>query len=64
MNRVYYTPHEFAKMFKVDYLTVRRWLLEGKVKGFKIGRMWRIAEEEIENFERRSKERTNKLLRP
>lgn len=37
-----YTIAQVADMFQVDPRTVRRWIAEGKLDAFRIGRMIRI----------------------
>jgi len=45
-----YTPEEVAEILKVNADTIRRYLREEKIKGFKIGNSWRVRAEELENF--------------
>lgn len=47
------TPEDVAKSFAVKPETVREWLRTGKLKGVKVGRLWRIRESELEAFLRR-----------
>jgi len=44
------TPEEVAAHTNVSTVTVGRWLREGKLKGLKAGRQWRIREEDLEKF--------------
>jgi excisionase family DNA binding protein len=37
-----YTPEEIAEKLKVSEQTIRRYLREGKMEGFKIGNNWRV----------------------
>lgn len=46
----YYTIEEVAKMLKVVYLTVYRWIKSEKLKAFKIGKQYRIKEKDLNNF--------------
>jgi DNA binding domain, excisionase family len=41
------TLAQLAKFLQVSELTVRRALYSGQLKGFKIGRDWRIEKEEV-----------------
>jgi excisionase family DNA binding protein len=41
------TVEEFAEYFRTTTTTVYRWLKEGKIKGFKIGKEWRLDEDAI-----------------
>jgi excisionase family DNA binding protein len=38
------TPEETAERLKVSAKTIRDWLRQGRLKGIKIGRQWRIEE--------------------
>ncbi|MCX5888201.1 MAG: helix-turn-helix domain-containing protein [Deltaproteobacteria bacterium] len=44
------TPEDAAKALVVKPETVREWLRTGKLKGVKMGRLWRIREKDLENF--------------
>ena len=44
------TPKEIAKELKVKEQTVMKWLREGTLKGVKLGKLWRIKEEELQKF--------------
>ncbi|MDZ4131564.1 MAG: helix-turn-helix domain-containing protein [Dethiobacteria bacterium] len=46
----YLTVEEAAAILKVRENTVRDWLKSGKLKGHKIGRIWRLTEEAISEF--------------
>lgn len=43
----YYTPEEAANKLKLARRTVYRWLREGRIKGRKMGQLWRIPESEL-----------------
>jgi len=45
-----YTPEEVAKKLKVSEQTIRRYLREEKIEGFKIGNNWRIKEQSFLKF--------------
>jgi excisionase family DNA binding protein len=47
----YLTPEEVAGILKVHYNTVYTWLATGKIKGIKIGGVWRIRKEDLPNAE-------------
>ena len=49
MNNIY-TPEEIAEILKVEPDTIRRYLRDGKLKGFKVGNHWRIKEEDLQEF--------------
>ncbi len=46
MNKLM-TVEEFAEYFRTTTTTVYRWLKQGKIKGIKIGKEWRLDEEAI-----------------
>lgn len=45
-----YTPEQVAEMLSVGVFTVREWLRNGKLKGSKIGSLWRITRSDIEEM--------------
>ena len=45
-----YTPAEVADILSITEYTVIKWLREGKLKGIKIGRLWRITEDGLNKF--------------
>ncbi|MEM4625767.1 MAG: helix-turn-helix domain-containing protein [Candidatus Pacearchaeota archaeon] len=45
-----YTPEEVAEILKVSVITVKKWLRSGELKGIKVGKFWRIREEDLEEF--------------
>ncbi len=44
------TVSEVAQILKLSDLTIRRYLKENKLNGFKVGREWRIVKGELDNF--------------
>lgn len=46
----YYTIEEVAKMLKVAYLTVYRWIQSGKLVAFKAGKQYRVKKEDLNSF--------------
>ena len=51
----YYTIEEVAKMLKVVYLTVYRWIQDGKLRAYKAGRQYRIEKSDLDNFLEKAK---------
>jgi len=49
-NEQYYTIEELAKMLKVAYLTVYRWIQDGKLKAYKAGKQYRVKKEDLNRF--------------
>ena len=46
----YYTIEETAKMLKVVYLTVYRWIQSGKLRALKAGKQYRITKTDLDQF--------------
>lgn len=46
------TIEQVAKALQLHNMTIFRYLKCGKIKGIKIGRDWRISEEELERIKR------------
>ncbi len=44
------TPEEAAARLKISRLTIGDWLRSGKLKGVKVGRLWRVREIDLEAF--------------
>ena len=49
-EELYYSIREVAKMLKVTYLTVYRWIQAGKLIALKAGKQYRIDRKNIDNF--------------
>ena len=50
MSEKLYTVEQVAEQLQVDPESVRIWLRSGKLKGVKVGRLWRIREDDLEEF--------------
>jgi putative molybdopterin biosynthesis protein len=48
-----YTPEEVAERLNVSVATVHDLLRDGRLRGFKLTRQWRIERAEVEEFIRR-----------
>ena len=46
----YFTPEEVAEKLKVSLRTIKEHLLRGRLKGVKVGRLWRIRASDLEAF--------------
>ncbi len=44
------TPEQTAEKLQVSLATVKRWLTAGILPGYKVGRQWRISEEQLQAF--------------
>ncbi|MHB0978876.1 MAG: helix-turn-helix domain-containing protein [Thermoleophilia bacterium] len=49
LERVY-TVNQVAEMLQTAPLTIRRYLKAGKIRGFKVGKDWRITESDLQAF--------------
>lgn len=47
---VTYSTEQVASLFKCDEHTVRRWVDEGKIRAYKVGRRWIYKEEDVLEF--------------
>ena len=53
----YYTIDEMAKILKVAYLTVYRWIQDGKLVAYKAGKQYRIKESDFNKFIERKRKK-------
>jgi excisionase family DNA binding protein len=44
------TPSNVAKRLQMNERTVTQWLRQGHLRGFKIGKEWRVSEIDLEAF--------------
>jgi excisionase family DNA binding protein len=44
------TPQEVSGLLRVSVYTVRRWIKEGDLPAYKVGRGWRIREPDIDRW--------------
>lgn len=51
-NLPLWSPRVVALHFDVKPTTVVRWCREGKIKAVKVGRVWRIPEDEVVRLQR------------
>jgi excisionase family DNA binding protein len=42
------TPQEVSDLLRVSVYTIRRWIKEGTLPAFKVGRGWRIRESDLD----------------
>ena len=45
-----YTLIEVSEKIKIPVVTLRKYLKDGKLKGAKIGKHWRITDEQLKEF--------------
>lgn len=46
----FYTIEQVAEMLQVVYLTVYRWIQDGKLKAVKAGKQYRIRQSDLDKF--------------
>ncbi len=49
-QQILLTPSDVAKRLKMNERTVTQWLRNGYLRGFKIGKEWRVSETDLEAF--------------
>lgn len=52
MNDKLCTVAEVAKHYQVHFKTIQRWIREGKLPAFKVGRAYRIKASDLEALEK------------
>jgi excisionase family DNA binding protein len=57
----YYSTEDVAEILGFKEKTVREWLRTGKLKGKKVGRLWRIKESDLEEFINNTEEYLGKV---
>jgi putative molybdopterin biosynthesis protein len=53
-HKTFLTPQEVSDLLRVSVYTVRRWIKEGDLPAYKVGRGWRISESDIDAWLRRN----------
>ena len=48
-----FTPEEAAEVLGVSAYTVGQWLRAGKIRGVKVGRLWRVPESALDEVAQR-----------
>lgn len=54
MEHNFMTPKEVAEMLKVNKMTIYRYIKAGKINAIKIGKDYRIANDDFEKFIKKS----------
>lgn len=57
----YYSTEDVAEILGFKEKTVREWLRTGKLKGKKVGRLWRVKESDLEEFVNNTEEYLGKV---
>ena len=50
MDKKYYSVNEIANMLNLHQKTIQRYIREGKIKANKIGKAWRVEDNELKIF--------------
>lgn len=50
LDRPFYTISDIASLFTVSEQTVRKWIKDGKLQSFKVGRGVRVTAEALRNY--------------
>jgi len=58
MNIKYITVQEAAEILSIHPRTVTKYLTQGQIKGAKMGRLWRLDEQDVHRFFEEVKART------
>lgn len=49
-QKAFLTPQEVSGLLRISTQTVRRWINEGKLPAYKVGRAWRIKETDLDQW--------------
>jgi excisionase family DNA binding protein len=49
-DKILLTPTDVANRLQVNERTVTQWLRKGHLRGFKIGKEWRISPDDLQAF--------------
>jgi excisionase family DNA binding protein len=49
-DRRFFTPEQVAELLQISRVTVMDYLRKGRLKGYRVGKLWRIKEEDLEAF--------------
>ena len=57
-QHAFLTPQEVSDLLRVSVQSVRRWIKEGDLPAYKVGRGWRIREGDLERWLREHRSTT------
>ncbi len=63
-NEKLLTPVDIANRFQVNERTVTLWLRKGHLRGFKVGKEWRVSVEDLEAYLEASANKPSSNPRP
>jgi len=49
-DQSFLTPQEVSDLLQVSVYTVRRWIKQGELPAYKVGRLWRITESDLDKW--------------
>jgi len=49
-RKEFYTTQDLADFLQLNQRTIQKWIKEGKLKGYRFGKKYRIRSIDIENF--------------
>ncbi len=49
-RQAFFTPREISDILRISVYTVRRWIKEGSLPAYKVGRGWRISDVDLEQW--------------
>lgn len=58
-EKEYYSPQEIAEKFNIKPRTVSAWIRQGKLKAIKLGDLWRVHVNDLNEFIRKSQSNDN-----
>ena len=58
---IYYTPKEVGDILKVNYRKILDLIIIGKLSAIRIGRQYRISENELEEYVKKKKEKGKRV---
>jgi excisionase family DNA binding protein len=58
-EKEYYSPQEIAEKYNLKHRTVLSWIRQGKLKGVKLGDLWRVHRSDLEAFINGSQEKND-----
>ena len=63
VDKKFYTKKEVAEILGLNPRTVERYLLSGKLKGARLGKAWKISDDDIQAFYDAIKKETAKVIK-
>jgi len=63
MEKKYFSKKETAAILGVCSKTIERYLLSGKLQGARLGKSWKISEEDISTFYENAKQETANIIK-